>query len=560
MAGGKLSPRQKMINMMYLVLTALLALNISSEILQAFESLRESLKVSSKTYGEQNVNLLSNIRQTINDEIKQGNDRNVKFQPVLDKIEQEGNAMVAYLDSLEIKLETIGEADPETKEIKNKEERDANYRFWMGGNDTGNGGRGEGEAATLKDKLNGFVSWANTLVAKYDTSNSMKPFKPLAIDPDDLPDADISEEHKGKTWEYVTFHGKPVVADLAMMEKFKMDVKEAQNQLLQLVERAVGGVIFKIDKLRAMEAPFATVVPAGLKFQTRLMVGMYSDQVKPEFVGNGIKLDEGGNTATMTLTANGGVIPAGASEGIQRYRAMIKVPKAGGGYEELPIEGQFIVKRPEVVVRSEELQLLYKDCGNKVSVDVPALGDEYNPDFSRSKGGKVKKVSGSKKKIVIVPSQRNFLLSVYSRSGGQSVKIDELKYNVIAPPQPQLVLEVGGREHDGASSINRRQRVKVRLKPDKEFYRTLKKDARYKVGTVKLMYQSGIQAPRTLQSKSGNIMNGISFNLNQGALRQAPPGSKIFFEIEGVRRVNFEGRPININMSRRSRILAVNIR
>ena len=72
MAGGKLSPRQKLINMMYLVLTALLALNVTSEVLDAFESLFDSLNRSSETFREKNSQLVSNITSTVEGEMKAG--------------------------------------------------------------------------------------------------------------------------------------------------------------------------------------------------------------------------------------------------------------------------------------------------------------------------------------------------------------------------------------------------------------------------------------------------------------------------------------------------------
>ena len=54
MAGGKLTPRQKMINMMYLVLTALLALNVTNEVLNAFHLVNEGLQSSNGSLTSKN--------------------------------------------------------------------------------------------------------------------------------------------------------------------------------------------------------------------------------------------------------------------------------------------------------------------------------------------------------------------------------------------------------------------------------------------------------------------------------------------------------------------------
>ena len=76
MAGGNLSPRQKMINMMYLVLTALLALNVSAEILHSFEQIGDSLRNSAFRIAGKNSEHSSDIKAHIEDEIKQNNKRN----------------------------------------------------------------------------------------------------------------------------------------------------------------------------------------------------------------------------------------------------------------------------------------------------------------------------------------------------------------------------------------------------------------------------------------------------------------------------------------------------
>lgn len=541
-SSSKMSARQKMINMMYLVLTALLALNISSEILQAFEKLRYSLEITSGSYTIKNDQLAQGVSKAINDELKTGDSTHYALFPVLEEVKSEPEKLLTMLGKITDALKEIGEVDPKTGDIIRKDERDGNYRYWMGTDDVSNSGHGNGKASELREKLDGFIQWANSINNKYNVDSTEKNvFAKLTALKSSL---EGQAESTGKTWEYETFHGTPVIADLAMVEKFKMDVKQVQSDLLNVLNENVKGQIFNINKLMAMEAPTSRIVPAGLDFETKLFVGMSSDNIKPEFLGRGISLDPGGMTATMKIAANGSVIPNGKNEGVQRYTAMIKVPKANGTFEELPLEGEFIVRTPEVVVRSKTVQMLYKDCGNAVVVDVPALGDQYNPDFSKSQGGRVITANGSKKDITLVPSRPSFKLSVYSKTNGQNVRIDDITYNVIRPPAPRMSVSYRGKELDGRAPVNKRQTLKVKLVPNDEFKRDLPKDARYKVGKVKLLHQNGLTAPRVVATKTGNIMAGIDMNLYQGTIKNAQPGDRIYIEIEDVSRVNFEGRSI----------------
>lgn len=348
---------------------------------------------------------------------------------------------------------------------------------------------------------------------------------------------------------------------MAMIEKFKMDVRDIQSGLLHQTKGLVQDFIYTVDSLIPFEAPSAQYVAAGMKYETRLSVGIASSSIKPEFVGNGISMDPGGSTATMSMTASGSVIPEGKNEGVQNYTAMIKVPKADGSFQMMPVKGSFIVRKPEVVVRSKALQILYRDCGNTVEVDVPALGESYNPDFSRSQGGSIIKSTTSKRDITIVPTGKEFQLSIYSNTNGQSVKIDNLKYTVNKPQAPRIALFANGQEMSSLQGVSKRQTVTVKLLPDADFASTLPRDARYKAGKVKLMLQAGFGAPTEIATLSGaDIQKGVQVNLNQGEIRNAYPGARIYIEVEDVKRINFKNQSIDENLPRNQSILTAVIK
>ena len=548
MAGQKLSARQKMINMMYLVLTALLALNVSAEILSSFETLKHSLERSVGSIGEQNVMLATSIKKAIEEDEKHQDDRKTYIKPLVDETLGQTESMMQELQRISTELHKIGGMDPVTKELKHMDERDANYRFWMGKDDQANERRGNGEAQKLKQKLDAYIDWANSIFARYDTSHSGTPqFQYIALDPAKDPSVP-SGEHADKPWEYYTFGGKPVVADMAMVEKFKVDVKNIESQVLNFLKILAGGVVYKVDKLVAVSSPKSMIVPAGGYFETTLSVGMSSTSLRPEFSGAGISADENGYTATMKIPASAGVIGAGDGRGTQHYSAKIKVPRADGKYEELTYEGDFQVIKPVPLVTAKEVQILYKDCGNSVTVDVPALGDLYSPDFSRSTGGRIIPSRSNPKDVLLVPTARQFVLDIRSNTNGQKIEVGKLKYRVINPPKPRLAMFVGSREHNGYAPISRRQKIRIKAIPDADFKRSLPRDARYVVTKVTLKIQQGIVPPQLVDSKSGNIMSGISFNLNQGPIRSAQPGDKIIVEVEGFKRKNFQNKTTEVGL------------
>lgn len=546
MAGGNLSPRQKMINMMYLVLTALLALNVSAEILEAFQSLRSSLKSSAESFREKNEDTRQAIIAKVNDEISQGNKKNEYVLELNKEVQAKTAEVIGYINGVVKELEKIGEAEESTGEIINKKETEANYQYWMGaGQEMANGGRGAGAAMKLKDELNGFVDYARAFVAKYDSAgNSDIKFEYIAIDPEDDKNVPETNENSDKTWEYFTFHSKPVIADLAMMEKFKLDVEEVHSELLNFLKTKLGAVTFKIDSLIAVDAPVSRVVAAGMKFETQLFVAMSSSEIKPEFIGSGIKTNADGNSATMTFTAPGG-FAKGQTERKATYRAMIKVPKADGSFAELPVQGEYIVRKPEVVITSASVQNLYQNCGNTINVDVPALGEFYNPVLKASQA-KVIPSKSDKRKITIVPTGKTCVLNVASNTNGQMIKIDNVKYKVIKPPKPDILLLINGKEYNGASPVNKKSKAKVRIRPDSDFRSALPRDARYMINKVDLLAQRSLGAPTKVKSISGggkDAVAGITVPFAR-AFGKDVAGTKVYVKLDGIYRVNFQNKKV----------------
>ncbi len=556
MAGGKLSPRQKMINMMYLVLTALLALNVSAEILEAFESLRESLAESAVEFATKNKDTKEGIVAKVDEEVKAGNTKNAAVKRWVTFVEAKTNEIINEINKDIDTLEAIGGKNPDGT-IENKSETEGNYQYWMGpGGEQKNGGRGAGGAIKLSRRLNGYAQWArdfavDSLGVKKDDLEITSVIADTCDFPGCMTAAQAKEAKKEKyenVWEYRSFHSKPIVADLALLEKFKLDVQNIHSDLLQILKARLGAVTFKIDSLILVEAPFSRVVAAGMKFETKLFVAATSESAVPRFGGSGnIQTTDGGFAALMTMQAPGS-FAKGQNEKEVPYTATAVIKDAFGEDKELRLSSSYTVRKPEVVITSASVQNLYYKCGNIINVDVPALGDLYNPVFNAS-SAEILKSSSDKRKITIVPSGRTCVLGVSSNTNGKVIKIDDVKYNVIKPPKPEIQLIVNGKEYNGTSPINKKSSCTVRIKPDSDFKAALPKDARYSVSSVSLKSARSLGAPQTVGSFSGNGKNaekGIVINLGS-KLKSDPPGTKIYFKLEKVYRLNFKNQRVEEN-------------
>lgn len=564
MAGGKISPRQKMINMMYLVLTALLALNVSKEILRSFDLIAASLHTSAEKLYEKNNNLGGDIKTSVEKEKATGNNKNANLPALVDEVTLNTNEVVKFIEAQITAMESdaIGGKDPVTNKVKAPDNIEKAYRYWMlgpngEGRETDNGGRGNGKAKELREKLQKYVDWAN----KWYTANNIvngKPtpfqsgnketqgFRHIAIDPKEDPTVDPKDEAKQKPWEYFIFHGTPVIANIAMLQKFKNDVRVIEAENLALLRGKLNEVTFKIDSLVAMDAPVSQVVAAGLPFETKLFVTASSKQAQPQFAGTGaITVSPDRQSATLKIMANGGVIPKGQNVGKQTYSATIKVPKADGSLQTLTINKTFEVRKPEIVITSASIQNMYQNCGNEINIDVPALGTSYNPVIAVSDGAKAIQSKQSIRKWTIIPPGRKVTLNVRSNTNGQLVQVGNVDYTVIPPPKPRIALGVDNRDWDGIVPIRMGARVEVRCYPDANFKNQLPRDARYQMRNVVLKAGSGLAAPSPVGAAQNSVMAPQGYaTVTFSVPRDLSPGSKVYFVIDDIFRINYEDKPI----------------
>ncbi|MEM6346223.1 MAG: hypothetical protein AAF927_20200 [Bacteroidota bacterium] len=540
MAGKKQTNRQKMINMMYLILTAMLALNVSSEALDAFLTFHDRLSVSATDANRANLSSIDYIRREIKNEIsKEGKEDNKGLLDTLDQIRAHTDRLVNIINAHSLKMMEIADFDPEANTFKRIDELEENYQYWMGEDDEASERRGNGAAYGLRDSLNAYFRYIGKLHNAF-VADSQK------IEIKQMQDPAPTEQDEGKRWEQYTFQG-PVVGNLGVLESLKLEMYQEEKKLLDQLQTRLGDYIFVPDKVMAITAPSARIVPAGMQFETQLFVGMSSTQMKPIFQsGSGrIELEDGGNQATLKVKADGSRIPAGQNQYLQTYTATVKVPKRDGTFEVMNIRDQFIVRKPEVVFTSKVVQNLYRRCGNTININVPALGDNYDPVISATEA-QVRNSGSNRTLFLIDPSGRKSTITVKSRTNGGLIEIDRVAYNVMAPPKPVLQVKINRREYNGVADIPASSRITVKLLADREFKNLLAKDARYGAERIVIKLKDGLQPARVINTMP---VNGL---LSESDMRvilgtegtRAKAGSKIFITIEGVYRLNYRGEKI----------------
>jgi len=367
-------PRQKMINIMYLVLTAILALNVSAEILNAFKVVDASLLKSNSAIDSSNKTLFESLKAKMEDPANKE-----KATIWNDKAEQAKKLADGLFQKLEIFKDSLKRAsgyNPEKNLMTYKEDDlDAATRLFIV----------NGKGPQLLKDLEGFK---NSLL-NIDTAIKKKFSNSLPID---LSVPPSTTGGGSNTWEYNYFHMTPTVAALTILSKFENDVKNAENQVINFCQEQVGAVVFKLNKFEPIASANATYLMPNQEMIITAGVGAFNDQSKPTITigGSPIAVNENG-VAEKKFNVSG--------SGTQKVNVNIKYTNPNtGAVETLNKEIEYTVGTPGGVAASaDKMNVFYIGVDNPITVGSPTGWDRTKVSIS----GAGASLSGSNGRFVV---------------------------------------------------------------------------------------------------------------------------------------------------------------
>jgi gliding motility-associated protein GldM len=519
MAGGKETPRQKMIGMMYLVLTALLALQVTSAILQKFVLLNNSLQQSTGASNRVNQATLESIRATVE---KSGNrPADVAVIKQADEVRKMAADMVNRLEGLKNQLVEAGGGLDEEGNIKNlsEEEKVAQLMIGIGRN---------GQAFKLKDELNGYTAG----LTKY---TNVK-YGALALDGAEDPTANRSPEQRGKDFAELNFAQTPVPAALAVLSQKQSDVRRLEGEALDVLASKVGAQDVKFDKIMAMLSMESKVVVAGTKFKGEMFLAASSSGIQPRMSlsGGPVRMQDG--RGIIEFTAQGG---AYNKEGLspRTLSGSISYQTPNGETKTVPLKQEYFVAKPTYEIETGTLPPLYLGCANKLSIQSPALGALWQPSITADGGSVIN--SGEKGKITVVPSSASVAIRV--SNGGNLLGINTFRVNRV--PKPTLEYFVGGTKigDPRGVSLSGARSVRVLAVPDESFKNYSPDDANFRVTGITVSLARGTRrvGAVTLPAGGGSVSSLAA---------DAQPGDRYVIQVEGVQRRNFRGEISDVPM------------
>ena len=409
MAGGKLSPRQKMVNLMYLVFIAMLALNMSKEVLSAFGLMNEKFDAANLSAESMNASMLQALDK------KAGEDAHF-IQAAADakKVAEISKNFYEYLGTLKADATEGVEVDEETGKLPYEamDKGPVIDEGWF---------EGDGYSTKGKEIVNQFSKYVADMKAAVGNNSKLKG----VIDEisSKFTTADVKDS-EGVTKMYLDYHfkGFPAIASLTKITSFQNDVKKAEADIYSILLGKAAVEASSMKNFTALVVLDKNAYYQGEKVTGKVVLGKYDANTKPtSFQGPG-KLENG--QAKISLTA-GGV-------GEQKINGKFTFVQDG---ETIPLafEGKYVVvPRPNsATISADKMNVVYRGVTNPMSISFAGV----SADKVSASGPGLKSVGGGK--YVMNPGAGNeAVISVTGTLPDGSKVTDQKKFRIKGIPGP----------------------------------------------------------------------------------------------------------------------------
>ncbi|MGE6218836.1 gliding motility protein GldM [Nubsella zeaxanthinifaciens] len=485
MAGGKETARQKMIGIMYLVLLAMLALNVSDLVLKAFRNINDSLNTSKENVGNNITQLLRNYEST---KAKESGDNLLKLNRAKEA-QKIGEDLISYIDNLQKKIAADG--FDENGDLVQKNNLDIGQNIM--GNDAENK-----EGKKLQAKIN---ETGKKLAALLQADEGKPTFVLQALDPAK------PKAGEPKTWTGNNFgEGVPLAAFRTILTMIQNDAKNMEADIINKI--LADKPIVVLDQFEAVAVAPTSYVIQGQPYKAEIYLTASDSKSSPDISVNGSKVPTDKGKGVYT----GGT----GSVGTFTWKGTIRVKERNGNIKTYETKPQtYQVAAPSATVSSDKLNVIYAGIPNPFTISAPGF-PSVNATIS---GGSL---SGSGGKYMInVPGSlvgKEVSISVTGTNDGKTVNLGAPKFRVKAIPAP--VAKVGGY---GGGDI-----ASVQLKSESEIEADLDDfpfDVKFKIVRFELTVIKPRSDAITISGQGGNFTGAV-----RSAINAVSPGTRVIFD------------------------------
>ena len=418
----KETPRQKMIGMMYLFLTAMLAINVSNEVLDAFTIIDNGLAQTVRTFEDKNKIIYNDFKMAL--------DANPnKVQSSWDKameIREMSNDLCKELQNYKVELVKIADG-PEGRldSIQKKDNIDVAAQVMIVG----------GEGKVLKKQITEFREHILNLIPAKDSTfkhtisqnlNTANPPKKKAGDPD-------------YTWESLQFAHIPLVGAVTLLSKLQTDIRSVESDVVKYLFNQIEAESFPFNKLNAEVISKSNFVLKGDMYEAEVFLAAVDTTLNPKITING-----GGELKNFDPITRRGIYRRKATDlGKHSWGGVVYYTSPSGNVTSYKFEEDYIVSEPQVVVSPTKMNVFYAGVDNPVSVSAPGFTAE-NVRATVDNGVLIKNGKGYIARPKVVGKDANVLVEGKMDGKWRPLKSVEFRVKPIPDPVAMVAGKNGG--------------------------------------------------------------------------------------------------------------------
>jgi gliding motility-associated protein GldM len=428
------TPRQRMIGMMYLVLTAMLALNVSKDILNAFSIVDEALYTSNQITVSKNAQDYAELN---NQKAILGEDKVAEAFEKATQIKDLSNGMVEYIEQLKIKFieyleETAYNEDGTLKTVADLRAKDniskaSNFMML------------QGNAKVLKEKIE---NYRNQLLALVDENDREAMGQTIGLD--------VNEKFRNATgtpesWEVHYFDNVIFAAGVTLLNKTIGEVRNAESGILKYVIRSITKNDFNFAHVTARVIPQSQIVFLGEPYEADVFIAAYDDKQPIDAywrMGTGVmNSPQGANhvkgeagVAHLRMPTN--------SVGDFNFTGFIQVTGPDGLPQTHPYTDKYTVMAPTATIAAEKMNVLYAGIDNPINASGSVAAEKLSISIT---GGCTYTQTGSGEYNVKVPENmvsKTVTISTFANMDGKQQAMGSKTFRVKRVPDPET--KIGG--------------------------------------------------------------------------------------------------------------------
>lgn len=512
--------RQRMINVMYIVLLALLALQIPKEVTDAFIKINDGIETSNKAVSSINAATLAGLQE----KGKKDEDA-AKYAELSSQVRDKVGELNAFIDKIKLDIfNTVGENPKVPGKIAAPEEVNLTAEILIKGEPNG---QEDGIAFELEKKINDTKAAILALLPQKEMEEykkgmyeETKAALPLSTAFDEHATDSHGKKADGpKTWAKETFDHMPAAGAMSMLSQIQSDALASENKIIETLKQMVGLDRVELDQFRAAIVSPSSYVLKGQKLEADIFLAASSS-----------------NTSNVSISANGQRLSIGkdgvakfnaptGSTGTKKIDAVVSVTNKKGQATSYKHTYKYTVAEPFASVSLDKMNVFYIGVDNPITVSAAGV---LPKDLKASMTGGTMTGSGLKR-TVRVSKQGSAKINVADTKGNNYGSFD-FRVKRIPDPVAEVARKSGGNISAGEFKV---QKGLAAVLKNFDF------DAKFKVISYDLVYIPKRQ-DLALAKASGPSFNGQML----GYVKKAKPGDVYAFENITVRGPDGQTRKI----------------